>query len=545
MKKMKSVKKTVAFLLVASILIGTTACGKKEEEDTKNPGSESVTVSNGEVSSEAVPLSIHWHSNNKYTLNDDDGNLKPVFALAADRTNTIVTSEGNPVSTDSKAEFELQATKQFPYDIYGGNGLRDSIFSYAHEGAFIPLNDLIDSYAPNIKKYLEENPDVRKAMTDADGNIYMLNYVPDGVAGRVWVIRTDWLDALNLEVPKTVEDLENFLYAFKNDDPNGNGEQDEIPLFNDKYTEIIRTATLWGARVYGEDNSSERVVMDNDGKFYHAWTADAFKEAMINMAKWYKDGIIDPEVFTRKSNTARPTFWTTENVGGCTHEWLASTTAYNYNSDLLAATPDFKVEAFLPPSYNGADGFEEHNRAQIKPDGWAISANCKNPEAAIRFMDWFYSEEGNRATNYGIEDESYTMVDGKPVFTDEVLSQTGVNSYIQKTYGAQYPLGYAKDYNYESQWTVKEGQEAYDLYSNSDAYSVPMTPIMNFTDDERAIYDKYITPLNTYLDEEVQGFITGTIDVEAEWDSYVQKCNDLGAQELVDLYQKIYDERLK
>ena len=104
--------------------------------------------------------------------------------------------------------------------------------------------------------------------------------------------------------------------------------------------------------------------------------------------------------------------------------------SYNYNSDLLAATPDFKVEAFLPPSYNGADGFEEHNRAQIKPDGWAISANCKNPEAAIRFMDWFYSEEGNRATNYGIEDESYTMVDGKPVFTDEVLSQTGVNSYI-------------------------------------------------------------------------------------------------------------------
>ena len=51
--------------------------------------------------------------------------------------------------------------------------------------------------------------------------------------------------------------------------------------------------------------------------------------------------------------------------------------------------------------------------------------------------------------------------------------------------------------------------------------------------------------LHTYLDEEVQGFITGTIDVEAEWDSYVQKCNDLGAQELVDLYQKIYDERLK
>lgn len=539
-------KKTIAFLLAVSMMIGATACGKENKEEKSTQSGANVTAdANGDEKSKPVSLDIHFHSNNKYTLNDDDGNLKPVYALAAEKTNTVITSKGNPVATDSKAEFELQATKKFPYDIYGGNNLRDSIFSYAHEGAFIPLNDLIDQYAPNIKKYLEENPDVCKAMTDYDGNIYMLNYVPDGDVGRAWVIRTDWLKALDLEVPKTVEDLEKVLYAFKNDDPNGNNEKDEIPLFNDKYTEIIRVANLWGARVYGEDNSTERVVMNNDGEFYHAWTADAFKVAMINMAKWYKDGIIDPEVFTRKRNTARPTFWTTDNVGGCTHEWLASTTAYNYNVDLLKSVPDFKVEAFLPPSYKGAKGFEEHKRALIKPDGWAISANCKNPEAAMRFMDWFYSEEGSRATNYGIEGDSYRMVDGKPVFTDEVLSQTGVNSYIKKTYGAQYPIGYAMNYDYERQWTVKEGQETYDLYSNSDAYSVPMTPIMNFTEDERAIYDEYITGLNTYLDEEVQGFITGTINVENEWDSYVEKCNELGAQKLVELYQKIYDERIK
>lgn len=557
MKKEKNMKKKITALalavaMTAGSLMGcgttqkeasakdqTTAGNQTAQETSKseNQAKETQTTAGGEPED----LKIHFHSNNKYTLLDSDGNLLPVFALAGEKNNVRVMNTSNPVSQNSTEEFQLQATEKFPADIYGGNSLKGPIYTYALQGAFLPMNDLIDQYAPNIKKYLEENKEIRKAQTAPDGNIYMLNYIPDGDAGRAYFIRTDWLKKLNLKNPENFQELEEVLYAFRDGDPNGNGKKDEIPYFNDKFEEMIRLANLWGARVYGYDSYTDRIVLDDSDNLYHAWTAPEFKEALKGMAKWYADGIIDPEVFTRKANTARQTLWTKDNTGGMTHEWIASTTSYNENEELIKLVPDFMVEAILPVNQNGS-GFEEHQRSLAKPDGWAISANCKNPETAIRFMDWFYSEEGRRAINFGIEGETYTMVDGKPQFTEAVLKESGgVNFYLQKNYGAQLPIGYAQDFAYEAQWTNAKGLEAYNLYTQSKIYTAPYTPVLNLTPQETEIYDQYVTGLNNFQNEAVSAFITGKENVDTGWDAYIQKCRDLGSEELVTIYQQAYD----
>lgn len=488
---------------------------------------------------EGTTIDIHFHSNNKYTLADSDGKLLPVFQLASDKTKINVNNTANPVAQNSLQEFELQATEQFPADIYGGTNIRQSVNSYGMQGAFKPLDEMIDTYAPNIKKYLEENPEVKKALTASDGHIYFLSYCPDGEVGRTYFIRTDWLNKLGLSMPKTFDELEKVLYAFKNDDPNGNGEKDEIPVFNDKWQEAIRLANLWGARVYGYDSFSERVVIDNSDNMYHAWIAPEFKTALAGLNKWYRDGIIDPELFSRKANTAKQTLWTKSDIGGMTHDFFASTTSYNYNDELLNTVPDFKVQAFLPVSKNG-QAFEEHQRVVAKNDGWAISSNAKNPEAALVYMDWFYSEEGKVASNYGIEGESYIMVDGKPQFTDDVIGQGNVNTYLQSKYGAQLPIGYAQNFDYERQWTSKEGMDAYLLYKD-EAKFAKATPTLSFSEDEQEVYDTYVANLNTYMDETVTAFITGKMDVETEWDNYVAKCKEMGVDEVVKIYQSAYE----
>lgn len=533
MKKQNARRAACMLLAAATAIMTLSGCGGKNGGQTNNGES-------GQAAEGTTELKVHFHSNNKYTLADGDGNILPVFRLAAEKTNVSLVNTANPVAQKSSEEFQLQATEKFPADIYGGNSLKGPIYTYALQGAFVPMNDLIEQHAPNIKKFLDENEEIRKAMTAPDGNIYMLNYVPDGDAGRAYFIRQDWLDKLGLKMPETFEELEQVLYAFKNDDPNGNGQKDEIPYFNDKFEEMIRLANLWGARVYGYDSYTDRVCMNADGKLYHAWIDPKFKEALKGMAQWYKDGIIDPEVFTRKANTARQTLLTKDNTGGMTHEWIASTTAYNENEELLKTVPDFKMAAMLPVNKNGA-GFEEHQRSLVKPDGWAISSSSKNPEAAIRFMDWFYSEEGRRAINFGIEGESYTMVDGKPVFTDEVLESGGVNVYLQKNFGAQLPIGYEQDFAYEEQWTNEEGLRAYELYTGNSVYTEPYTPVLNMTPEETELYDKYLTGLNTYQNEAVSAFITGKEDVDAGWDVYVQKCKELGVDELVGVYQTAFE----
>ena len=90
----------------------------------------------------------------------------------------------------------------------------------------------MEKYAPNIKAYFDENPDQRKALEWIDGKIYYIPCIGDGDVSMGWFIREDWLDNLGLEMPKNVDEYYNVLKAFKTQDPNGNGIDDEIPYFN-------------------------------------------------------------------------------------------------------------------------------------------------------------------------------------------------------------------------------------------------------------------------------------------------------------------------
>ena len=85
------------------------------------------------------------------------------------------------------------------------------------DGGLIPLNDLIEEHAPNIKKVMEEDDRYRQSATSLDGNIYYLPKNQELLSAEYWWIREDWLNNLGLEVPTTVDELHDVLYAFRND----------------------------------------------------------------------------------------------------------------------------------------------------------------------------------------------------------------------------------------------------------------------------------------------------------------------------------------
>jgi putative aldouronate transport system substrate-binding protein len=505
-------------------------------------GKKASTGSEAAVDEKGAELKIHYHANDKNTIVDQSGKLLPVFDKVQSATSYKLTNVANQVATSSTQEFQLQAAEQFPADIYGGTNIAQEVMKYGMEGGFLSLNDLIDKHAPNIKKFLSDQPEVKKAITAPDGKIYYLPYVPDGGVARTYFLRTDWLQDLGLQVPKTVEELEKVLVAFKEKDPNKNGKADEIPYFNDKWQETIRLANLWGARVYGSDSYAVRAVLDKNDKMYFAWTSDDFKEGVKNMARWYKMGLIDPEFVTRKANTARQTLLTKENRGGMTHEWVASTSGYNDNAELKKIAPNFKFEGILPPSSSKGPGFEEHQRLLVKPDGWAISAKSQHQIAAIKFMDYFFSKEGRILANFGVEGVSYDMKDGKPVFKQEALTAPGgTNKYLWENLGAQLPIGYWQDYAYEDQWTNPIGRDAVKKYTDSKVIIKNPTPVLNFNTEEKAVYDRVNNNLNTYCDEQIQKMIMGLIDVDSSWNAYVTEAKKLGVDDLVKVYQSAYD----
>ena len=104
---------------------------------------------------------------------------------------------------------------------------------YGKQGVLLPLNDLIKEHAPNLQQVLDSDDEYRALATAPDGNIYGIPQLIECFhctwPNKLWMNST-WLDNLNLEAPKTHEEFKDVLRAFKDDDPNGNGSNDEIPF---------------------------------------------------------------------------------------------------------------------------------------------------------------------------------------------------------------------------------------------------------------------------------------------------------------------------
>jgi len=236
----------------------------------------------------------------------------------------------------------MLASGEIP-DIVGSSRLKDFVNQFGPEGAFIPLNDLIEEHAPNLKAYLDERPEIKSAISAADGNMYYIPYLPDGKYGRAYWIRTDWLKALGLEVPQTVDEYEAALRAFKTQDPNGNGLADEVPYFARQWPELIRLVTLWDGRSSGSDTYHDFYV--DEGQLKHPYAGEGYREGIKNLARWYAEGLIDAEIFTRGSSSRD--YLLSENLGGSTHDWFASTSGYNR---LSADIEGFEFKAMVPPA---------------------------------------------------------------------------------------------------------------------------------------------------------------------------------------------------
>lgn len=161
---------------------------------------------------------------------------------------------------------------------------------------FLPLEDLIEQYMPNLTKAFEEMPALKAISTSADGHIYSLpSRMPKRpVACNVPVINVKWLENLGLEVPTTIDELENVLRAFKEQDANGNGDpNDEIP-FTGIGLGMDFLSPFGMTDVYGQ-----RYLVNDDGTVRYAYTSEEYKEGIKWAHKLYQDGLIDNELFTQ------------------------------------------------------------------------------------------------------------------------------------------------------------------------------------------------------------------------------------------------------
>ncbi len=484
-----------------------------------------------------LTIHMHWPRAQGYMV-PGTGEPYPVELKARELTGIhLEDATAGRNSTDSIEAMNLLLAMGDMPDIVAGHLIQQPVNQYGPEGAFLPLNDLVKEHAPHIQAFWDSHPGLQEAISSYDGNYYYIPYLPDGQFGRAWYIRQDWLDKLGLEQPTTVDEYYEVLKAFRDQDPNGNGLKDEIPYFARQWEEVNRLLNLWDARSSGSDTYHDFYV-DDEGKVVHPYAQEAYRDALANVAQWYEEGLIDPEIFTRGSSSRD--YLLSENLGGSTHDWFASTSGYN---DALADKIEgFNFIPFLPPESAGGVRMEEHRRIPIKPDGWAISYSNEHPVETIKYFDFWFTEEGRLLSNFGVEGETWDMIDGEPVYKPEVLnSDSPVNSQMYLV-GAQIQRGYWQDYRYEWQWTSEAAREGIELYEASDLLIDQFLGVA-LNQEEQAVYDKYWPSLRTYMLERQQAWILGTGDVKADWGDYVAQLDRMGLGEVLEVMNSAYQRQ--
>ena len=274
------------------------------------------------------------------------------------------------------------------------------------EGLIIDLTDLIAQYAPNLTRIYTERPELRKQVETADGKMYYFPCINpmqtvEEICRKCYnglIIRDDWLKKLGLTAPMTIDEWYDVLTAFKEGDPNGNSEQDEIPF------DAGSGGLLLFMPAFGITNGW--YVNPETGKVGYGQYSEEYKAYLETMAKWYAEGLVQ-NVYADENGTladsADPNLYAdlAGSWKGLANYWeqrLPQVKEKNPNADFVAVQWPACVDG-SGVSYADNYGMSYGDRVST-----VISTDCKNVEAAARLIDAMYSEEGTNCTTWGTED---------------------------------------------------------------------------------------------------------------------------------------------
>ncbi|MDF2924201.1 MAG: transporter substrate-binding protein [Paenibacillaceae bacterium] len=413
--------------------------------------------------------------------------------------------------------------------------------NYGSQGILIPLNKLIDQYAPNLKALFAKYPEIKKSITAPDGNIYSLPQVADYLAPLIsnkQYINKKWLDQLQLSVPTTTEEYYQVLKAFKEKDPNGNGKDDEIPWSGEKTAFQIWAGLRgsWGLGTAGDKNPNIDIGQDGKIRFY---TMDPnYKGLLEYLNKLYKEGLIDKEVFTQET----PQFLAkgTQGVVGSINV-----------SNPTGMGPKFTDDYVAMPALKGPNGdhlYSPVNSITQVQGTFAITKNNKHPEATIRWVDYFYGEEGSKFFRMGIEGETYdTLADGTVQYK-ELISKNPKGLSLDQAIGQYSP--------WPGGGVPQLITEKYDRTGNSIPAALAAAKLLQpdipkevlpsflFTKEEQDRLNALNSDIDTFVKESRVKFVMGATPISG-FDAYVSTLKKMGVDELVGIYQKAYDRYKK
>jgi putative aldouronate transport system substrate-binding protein len=403
------------------------------------------------------------------------------------------------------------------------------------DNKIIRLNEYIDKYAPNFKKILESNAEIKKQCTLEDGSIYSFPFLrtQSEALNATWgfQIRKDWLDKLGLSSPKTIDEWYEVLKAFKERDPNENGKNDEIPFTG---TGGLPSRLQEFSPAFGVLGG---FYLEN-GKIAYGPIQNKYKSFLETMSKWYKEKLIDQEIAT--NDNIAFTHKMTSDIAGSFNGGVFSGMG-NLTNTIRKINPKFQLIAVSWPL-----GAEKKPYITGSFDtkalsyGAAISSNSKYIKEIVQYLDFAYSEKGHMLFNFGIEGESYVMENGYPKYTDYILNNP--NGLTTDQALAQYAISIMdgpmnQDIRYLNQMLQlpEQKQAVFDIWTKADD-SLVLPQGLSLSKEQANKISIIMSKITNYQREMITKFVMGEIPI-TDFNDYVGKIKDMGIDEAIDVYQ--------
>jgi putative aldouronate transport system substrate-binding protein len=412
--------------------------------------------------------------------------------------------------------------------------------AYADE-VIIDLTDLVYDNCPSYYNALYQTNEASIKNVTVEGKILGIYSIKDRVytdSGEM--TRADWLEALDLEVPKTLDQLTDVLYAFKNT----YGCNYTVKCDSTGVLEFIGAFDTELASLSGTDLS---VFVSDDGTVESGYISDGYREYLEWFSGLYADGIINPDFYT---TTLFPDVFNGLVGSGDMAFWNSMADGlgniYSYADDESFAQVAVPT---IVRSEGDVNTFQEEDvLAGGRSSGFSITTTCEDPELVLQFFNYFYTDEGAMLRNFGVEGDTYTKdangtVSYTELVTNNELGMTMNNALNYYTCVQVCPGMTLAD----SLWACynDEAIAAMEVWEPTGTSDNVYPKGAALTTDEQDSIGNRVSDIISGASEQILKFMTGSVELTDDtWNAYLADMDQLGIQDVLDVYQNAYDEYL-
>lgn len=429
-----------------------------------------------------------------------------------------------PPAGEEEKKLNLLLAAQEQIDIFWGKWP-----DYASKNMVVPINDYLDTSGEAIKEaWPQESWD---SMSDKDGNIWGVPRMTPFLGNPIW-LREDWLQKVGVEMPKTIEEYEAVLKLFKEQKPAG---PNTIPLLADiagKHSSKGLHNTFLGAFTkYGYSNWYD----ETDGKVKPAELQPGFKDFLVTMNRWYEEGYMFPKFAALSKDKIRE--YIKQGVVGSAAVWYSNVTLSSY--DLQKNIPEAQY-AFPEGGLEGIEGKAESGQG-ASTNGALISANCKNPEAAIDLLNFIYGNpENHMVTWYGPEGMFWEWENKDDYVYKTIGEKKGY--YAEYAFAIGLPMEVAVRGNNPQQAMHQDYLKA----DGTDFGRGKLPADQGIVYDPQVIKDRVpgAMDIQRMLEEQTINFIMGARPIE-EFDQFINELYEAGLNDWIEAYTEMYLSQVK